>query len=58
MRRLNISISKVVNEVNEDSFADTFVDIICKETKRDKNSLTINDRREMAEEGDERMLTM
>ena len=48
----------MVNEVNEDSFADTFVDIICKETKRDKNSLTINDRREMAEEGDERMLTM
>ena len=52
------SLNKVVEEVNGDSYAETFIDIICKETKKDKNNLTDGDRKKMVLEGEERMLAM
>ena len=52
------SLNKVVEEINGDSYVETFIDIICKETKKDKNNLTDGDRKKMVLEGEERMLAM
>ena len=52
------SLHKVVDELNGTSLSDTCVDIICKETGKEKGALTDDEKTKMAEEGEERMLAM
>ena len=52
------SLNKVVDEANGDSYADTSIDIICKETKKDKNGFSTDEKAEKVLKGEGRMLAM